>query len=234
MSNPSSTRYDVIIIGGGPAGATAALQSARLGLSVLLLEKATHPRFHIGESMLPQLYDVFRQLGLIETMWKLPHVDKLGAEFIMGNGGKPAIFEFKSGLIPGEIIFNIERSLLDETLFEQAKLAGATVRQDTTVDEVLRLSDGDVAIRAGDEIVEGKYILDCSGQQTMLGKHLKTRKNFTEPELQKVAYFAHFDHVDRLPGKMDGYPSIVMCKEGWFWIIGLNETRTSIGFVTRP
>ena len=78
--------YDIIIAGGGPAGATAALHAARSGLKVCLLEKSKHPRFHIGESLLPQSYPIFQQLGLVEDLWNLPHVDKLGAEFILGDG----------------------------------------------------------------------------------------------------------------------------------------------------
>jgi 2-polyprenyl-6-methoxyphenol hydroxylase-like FAD-dependent oxidoreductase len=76
--------------------------------------------------------------------------------------------------------------------------------------------------------------MDCSGHGTIVGRHLGTRKTFDDPNLQKVAYFEHFDHVERPPGEATGHPCIVMCEEGWFWLIGLNETRTSVGFVTRP
>ena len=146
--------FDIIIAGGGPSGATAALHASRLGLKVCLLEKARHPRFHIGESMLPQSYPLFEKLGLVDALWKLPHVEKLGAEFILGNGeGGPAMFEFINGLIPGEKTFNVERSHFDALLLAHAQRAGARVRENTSVDDILRLNDGDVAVRCGEEII---------------------------------------------------------------------------------
>jgi flavin-dependent dehydrogenase len=76
-------------------------------------------------------------------------------------------------------------------------------------------------------------LLDCSGHSTIIGRHLKTRRSL-DPQLHRVAYFEHFDNVERLPGTAAGHPGIIMTKEGWFWIIALDETKTSVGFVTRP
>lgn len=233
---PSSTSScDVIIIGGGPGGATAALVLARAGLKTIVLEKAVFPRFHIGESILPQNFPLIQELGLEAALKRLPHLTKYGAEFAMGDDPASAIeFTFDQGLIPGSVTFNIERARFDEMLLNEAWSAGADVRQNTAVEKIVRLNDGDVAVVAGGQEITGKYILDASGHGTVVARHLGIRKNFEDENLKKVAYFAQFDNVQRLPGTATGHPTIIMCKEGWFWIIGLNETVTSVGFVTQP
>ncbi len=83
-------------------------------------------------------------------------------------------------------------------------------------------------------MLSSKYILDCSGHGTVVARHLGIRKNFDDPHLQKVAYFNHFKNVWTHPGTGKGDPTIIMNKEGWFWLIAINEETTSVGFVTRP
>jgi len=200
----------------------------------VVLEKTTFPRFHIGESILPRNTTLLKELGLWEELLKLPHVPKYGAEFAMGDDSVSMCFTFDQCLIPGPVVFNIERSLFDRMLMEQARAAGAEVRENTTVKEIRKLGENAVEVSIGSETIDGRMLLDCSGHGTLVGRHLGTRRNFTDPNLQKVAYFEHFDNVERLPGDASGHPSIIVTKEGWFWIIGLNETRTSVGFVTHP
>ena len=123
----NTERYDVIVIGGGPAGSTAALRLARAGHKVCVLEKDRHPRFHIGESILPRNMPLIEELGLGPALRALPHVPKFGAEFGFGDNFDTRRFRFTDGLLPGFPVFNIERSLFDAMLIEQSRVAGAVV-----------------------------------------------------------------------------------------------------------
>ncbi len=227
-------QYDVVIAGGGPAGSTAALVLARAGFSVCVLEKERHPRFHIGESILPRNSVAIKELGLEAEVQKLPHVPKFGAEFGMGNDFTTRKFTFTDGLLPGFPIFNIERSCFDKMLLDQARKSGAEVFEETPVKQIVRLRHEDVCVRTEDREVTGRVLIDASGHGTIVGRHLDIRRNFEDPRLQKVAYFEHFENVERPDGAATGHPCIIMCDEGWFWLIGLTATKTSVGFVTRP
>jgi flavin-dependent dehydrogenase len=227
--------HDVIIIGAGPAGSTAALLLARQGFDVIVLEKSKFPRFHIGESILPRNFPLVQELGLESALEKLPHLKKYGAEFGMGDDFDTTRFYFDTGLIPGSRTFNVERSLFDKMLMDEAAAAGAKVRENTAVKRIVKLTHGDVQVQLETgETLGGRILIDGSGHGTVVGRHLGLRKPVADPRLHKVAYLEHFDHVERLPGNEDGHPSIIMTTEGWFWLIGLNEKTTSIGFVCHP
>ncbi len=224
-------RHDVIIIGGGPAGATAAMVLARQGFDVLVLEREQHPKFHIGESFLPRNYKLLCELGLKERLEAIPQTFKPGAEFGMGHDKDPTSrFRFEQMLgDENHIAFNIERAPFDAMLIDAARDAGADVCENTPVKRIVQLDDRNVAVQTSDGELRGRYLIDASGQGTVIGRHLKTRKVLEHH--QKVAYFGHFENVFRLDGDEAGSPGFAMCREGWFWMIPLDETRTSVGVV---
>lgn len=222
---------DVLIVGGGPTGSTAALALARAGISAVVVEKDQFPRFHVGESFLPRNFTLLQELGLEPALRRLVHVPKFGGEFVMGNGSAFRRFCFDIGLDGAtNETFNIERAPFDNMLLEEARRAGAVIRQRTGLRRVLTLEDGHVEVETeAGEHLSARYLIDASGQGAFLGRQLGTRRVFEGH--RKVAYFGHFENVERLCGREEGYPTIAMCDEGWFWLIPIDERRTSIGLV---
>ena len=234
MSDPAI--YDVLIIGGGPSGSTAAIALAREGLRVAVLEKAEFPRFQIGESFLPYNYQLMRELGLDTKLRDLPHSRKVGAEFGMGGVLDTSVFRFNTGLVGGaNETFNIARADFDRMLLDTAREAGAEVLQPVTVKRIVHLEDGRVEVETHNGArIAARYLFDASGQATVIGRHLGLRQQMTDPHLRKVAYFGHFQNVKRLEGELEGCPCVAMCDEGWFWLIPLNDHWTSVGLVLKP
>lgn len=224
---------DVVVLGSGPAGATAARQLALAGIDVLMVEKAPFPRFTIGESFLPFNKELLQDLGLEERLQRHPHVIKRGAEFGMGNDLATTLYHFDLSLVgKGTGSFNIARAEFDQMLQTAAVEAGARLHQPATVKQMLKLTDGSVELLlASGQQVHAKYLVDASGQSSMVGKHLKLKAHAPDKHLRKVAYFAHYTGVKRLKGYNEGMLTVVMCDEGWFWIIPLDENTTSIGLV---
>src|SRR3954451_24297729 len=164
--------HDVLIIGGGPAGSTAANLLALAGHDVLLLEKEVFPRFHIGESLLPIDLPIFERLGV--------HLDpttflrKDGAEFIDERTGQAATFLFSDGL-PGTppCAYQVDRARFDHLLLRQASARGVEVREGVRVDGVT-FDDDAASITTGGEILRARYLVDATGQDALLARANRT------------------------------------------------------------
>lgn len=228
--------HDVVVIGGGPAGAVTARQLALAGLDVVVLERQPMPRFQIGESLLPRTFDQLEQLGLRESLRQVPTVAKHGAEFAIGHGLEPSSWARFADALPGtgSESINVARAPFDAFLLTAARKAGARVEEGLTMRRLERLEEGRVELvatdhRGIDQSLAGRWLVDASGQATVVGKHLGSRRALPVP--RRLAYFGHFRGVRR-PADLDGgYISIIMCREAWFWIIPLDDEHTSIGMV---
>ncbi|MCR9246583.1 MAG: FAD-dependent oxidoreductase [bacterium] len=224
--------HDVIVIGAGPAGATAAALLAERGLDVLVLEKDEFPRFKIGESLLPAVQPVLARLG-IESM-PGTSVYKRGARFVCEATGRESVFAFSEAL-PGSppSAWHVERAKFDTLLRDRARELGADVRHgQTVVDAVARTNRVEVQTREGKH--EGRYLIDASGQSRLLARRAEAVSHYDQ--FGHSAAFTHFEGLspaafDELGPDFD--IRIMMRAEGWGWIIPLPGHRLSVGMVSK-
>jgi len=226
---------DVIIIGGGPAGSTAASLLAGAGRRVLLFEKEVFPRFHIGESLLPFNMDLFRRLGL-DGRLDAAFIQKWGARLVSSDGAVSRYIEFADGIAPGyPMAYHVLRSRFDEMLLQNAETRGAVVMQGTAVVEAAcSHRDGcEVTVRdAGGAVSRhrARFLLDASGRDAFLASRRRLR--VMSPSLRKAAVFAHYENVPRAEGREAGDIILIVLEDGWFWMIPLPGKVTSVGLVT--
>jgi flavin-dependent dehydrogenase len=227
---------DVLVAGGGPAGSVTALALARAGRSVLLLEKGRHPRFHIGESLLPMSMPLLEQLGLRERAERIGLV-KLGADFPTDGKGGFNVFRFRRSLnatFPHGL--QVRRAEFDQLLFAAAREAGVLAREQVEVRDVQFDAQGVLAAAVDSEGREhrcrARYFVDATGRDTLLGNRLRLKRR--DRGHQSAALFAHFEGVRRRDGEDAGNISIYRTADGWIWVIPLPGEATSIGLVCGP
>jgi flavin-dependent dehydrogenase len=222
--------HDVIVIGAGPAGSTAATLLARQGFSVVLLERERFPRFQIGESLLPYNNDVFNRLGITEEL-AATFLPKYGGEFVTADGLKRTIFRFDLTLDePYRRSFQVKRSEFDLLLMRMARESGVTVREQVTVKDVdLSKEDRALLTTATGERLEARFVIDASGHGSVVGQRVARRTEVHS--LKKVALFAHYSGVPRDEGRNGGNTVIVILRDAWFWLIPLSDELMSVGLV---
>jgi flavin-dependent dehydrogenase len=224
---------DCLVIGAGPAGCAAAIDMARAGLKVLMVDRGSFPRFRIGESFLPRTKRAFRRLGVLDRCMALPHARKVGVEITQGDRRFGArTFFFRDTLGDGEKdAFNMARIHLDAMMVDAARDAGAEVRTDCPLRSIVSHGYDGVEVTTDSGTIRARWMIDASGQASALGREFGTRRYHSF--LRNVAYFDHFEGVQRPSGESQGCFGLTILDEGWFWLIPLDETRTSVGFVAR-
>src|ERR1700730_17422883 len=233
---PSNTA-DAVVIGRGPAGSTVSTLLAQHGCRVQLFEREKFPRFHIGESLIPETYWVFRRLNMLDKMKASPFVKKFSVQFINAAGKESAPFYFHDNK-PHECsqTWQVIRSEFDRMMLDNAREQGVEVHQPARVLEVLFEGDRAAGVRVqkedgSAEEVRAKVVVDASGQSTMLQNRFKLR--LWDPVLNKGAIWTYYEGAYRDTGRDEGATMVIQTtnKQGWFWYIPQHDNVISVGAV---
>lgn len=227
----------VIVIGGGPAGSTAATLLAQQGIRVRLLEREPGPRFHIGESLMPDTYWTLRRLGILEQMKAGPCVKKYSVQFVTESGKESQPFYFfENNPHECSMTWQVVRSEFDQLMLDNAARHGVEVRQGVRVLDVL--FDGDratgVKVQHGDgrqETLPAAVVVDATGQSSLIANRLRLREAI--PELRKASVWTYYEGAHRDPGLDEGATLVLATqgKRGWFWYIPQHNNIVSVGVV---
>ena len=237
LTQPTHT-CDVMVVGGGPGGSTASSFLTMKGWDVVMLDKVHHPRFHIGESMLPKFMPIIQKLGLNEEVHRIG-IPKPGADFNAASGSpKRHDFFFANAIDKQDpYAFEVRRSEFDELLFRNSARLGTRAFEGSKVTEVEFRKGQTTLVHVTTEqgerqLWECKYFVDASGRDTFLAnKYALKRKN---PKHASAAIFGHFHDVERRPGENAGNISVYWFEHGWFWMIPLKDGTMSMGAVCAP
>jgi geranylgeranyl reductase family protein len=240
-NNNGNNRYDVIVIGGGPAGSSIGSILAREGRQVVLFEKEEFPRHHIGESLMTDTYWTFRRMGLLDKLKASPFVRKYSVQFANSAGKESRPFYFFEAMHhESAVTWQVTRSEFDKMLIEHAAEQGATVYQGSVVKQVIFEEDRAVGVEV--QMKDGSrqrflanVIVDASGQSGMLSNKFGWRVR--DPKLKKAVLYSYFKGAHREPD-LNGGATLVLRTEpgsgGWFWYIPLENDITSVGIVADP
>lgn len=229
--------YDVIVIGGGPAGATAAALLAEKGRSVLVLEKEKFPRYHVGESLMPYCWFTLNRLGLVEEMDRIAYIKKYSVQFVTPDGRQSQPFYFFQHYDhPSSITWQVERADFDLMLLNNARAKGAEVREQSPVRRLLRDDSSRViGVEAtGPDGTKQEFFapmtLDCSGREQVATARDGWRVK--DAQLNKLAIWTYYRGAKRDPGIDEGNTTVAYVEgRGWFWYIPLKDDIVSVGIV---
>lgn len=236
--HPNVAQCDVLVVGGGPAGSTVATLLAERGYDVVLMEKAHHPRFHIGESLLPLNLPLLDKLGVRAEVEKQAMI-KHGVEFVSPWHNKSVFLEFKDAWDKDHpYAYQVRRSEFDHTLIKNAKAKGANVIEGCRVNKI-EFDDSDAGATVTASLDDGatlnyrtRFLIDASGRDTILANQFDVKQKNTKHN--SAAIYGHFEGATRLEGKLEGNITVFWFDHGWFWFIPLADGTTSIGAVCWP
>lgn len=233
--------FDVVVIGGGPAGASTSTVLAQAGRSVCVLERDSFPRYHVGESLIPYCWFPLNRLGLVEKLDAANFTtQKNSVQFVSTTGvrSKPYYF-FQHDDHPSSRTWQVVRSEFDQLLIENAREAGALVLERTAAKEILWEDGQAVGVRIKDEdsgaerILRATVIVDASGRDAFA--QARNRWRVQDEKLRKIAIWTYYDGAQRDPGLDEGATTIAYLPDkGWFWYIPLAGDRVSVGVVADP
>jgi flavin-dependent dehydrogenase len=235
-SSSAPLQCDVLVVGGGPAGSTIGALLAERGRDVVVMEKLHHPRFHIGESLLPANVRLFDQLGVRDQVESFG-MTKWGVEFVSPEHDYQSFIEFSDAWDKSmPYAWQVRRSDLDEMLFRNAAKKGARTLEGCRVRNVEFDADGATALVEREDGTKqtwrARFLVDATGRDTLLANQFKCKQK--NPRHNSSALFAHFKGAQRLSGKQEGNISIFWFEHGWFWFIPLADGTTSVGAVCWP
>lgn len=236
-SSPDRSNYDVLVMGGGPAGSATAARLASQGFKTLLIEKDRHPRFHIGESLLPLSIPYLSELGVLDEVEAIG-LRKYAAEFHSVYHDRVTRFEFGDAMDPRyPYAFEVRRADFDHLLWNNALAKGAQGIEDCRIDQVSIDAQGIRFVSAVDgqgqrHQFKARFYIDATGRDTLLADHLGTKRR--NPRHRSAAVYGHFKGASRATGRDEGNISIYWFDHGWFWMIPLKDGTMSVGAVCRP
>ena len=228
--------YDAVVIGGGPAGSTAAAILAEKGRRVAVIEREKFPRYHIGESMIPYCYFTLERLGLIEKMQTSHFPKKFSVQFVGGRGKISTPFYFTQHMDhPAAQTWQVLRSEFDQMMLDNAREKGAAVFEETTVKDLIQVDGVVRGVRAMTRDGEAREFLapitiDASGRDALAIS--RNRWKVRDPELNKIAIWTYYKGAIRDPGIDEGATTVAYVPDkGWFWYIPLPNDTVSVGIV---
>ncbi len=236
---PRKAAYDVVVIGGGPAGTAAATFLQRAGHDCLVLEGSRFPRYHIGESLIPHTFGTLERLGLLPKLEKSDFPVKHSVRFVRPSGEEADPFYFSETIEgPRARTWQVERSRFDQMCAANARESGVEICEGTRAGRVL--FDGEQAVGVqvrtnGDapRSIAARVVVDASGRATVLGNQLKLKERV--PDLRKASLWTYCRGGYRRSGIDAGETTIFMKKNrGWFWYIPLPDDIVSVGVVDEP